>query len=155
MDRTLGNRQRLHIYFCTSFCFECGIIFSLMKKLLIIEDDPILLKMYVDKFKKGDYEIITALDGEAGYGEALKHHPDFIILDLRLPNTDGIEILKRLKATPKIQDIPVAALTVLQQDIALKNDPEFMKKAVAYWRKDETTPSEVFQKVEDLLKNHG
>lgn len=125
-----------------------------MKKLLIIEDDPILLKMYVDKFKMGDYQIITALDGEGGFAEAIKHQPDFIILDLRLPNTDGVEILKRLKETPSVKDIPVAALTVLQQDLALKKDPDFMEKAVAYWRKDETTPSEVFQKVEDFLKNH-
>src|SRR3989344_5902549 len=117
-----------------------------MKKLLIIEDDPILLKMYVDKFKKGDYQVITAVDGEQGYDEALKHQPDFIILDLRLPKTDGVQILKKLKETTVVKDIPVAALTVVQQDIALKNDPDLMSKTVAYWRKDQITPSEVFQK---------
>jgi len=126
-----------------------------MKKLLIIEDDPILLKMYVDKFKKGDYQVITAVDGEQGYDEALKHQPDFIILDLRLPKTDGVQILKKLKETTVVKDIPVAALTVVQQDIALKNDPDLMSKTVAYWRKDQITPSEVFQKVEKYLNDHA
>lgn len=126
-----------------------------MKKILIIEDDPILLKMYADKFKKGDYEVITALDGEQGFSETLKHHPDFVLLDLRLPKTDGIELLKKLKEMPEVADIPVAVLTVLQKDIALKKDPDFMSKAVAYWRKDQITPNEVFQKVEDYFKSHA
>lgn len=126
-----------------------------MKKLLIIEDDPILLKMYEDKFKKGDYQILTATDGEQGYEEAIKNLPDFIILDLRLPKADGLQVLKKLKETPITKDIPVAALTVVQEDIALKNDPDLMSKAVAYWRKDQITPSEVFQKVEEYLKDHA
>lgn len=126
-----------------------------MKKLLIIEDDPILLKMYEDKFKKGDYQILTATDGEQGYEEAIKNLPDFIILDLRLPKADGLQVLKKLKETPITKGIPVAALTVVQEDIALKNDPDLMSKAVAYWRKDQITPSEVFQKVEEYLKDHA
>lgn len=126
-----------------------------MKKLLIIEDDPILLKMYEGKFKKGDYQITTATDGEQGYEEAIKNLPDFIILDLRLPKADGLKVLEKLKKTPITKDIPVAALTVVQEDIALKNDPDLMSKAVAYWRKDQITPSEVFQKVEEYLKDHA
>lgn len=126
-----------------------------MKKILIIEDDEILLKMYESRFEKGDYQIITATDGEQGFNEALKNHPDFIILDLRIPKVTGIELLKRLKSTPVVKDIPVAALTVVQEDLALKEDPDLMSKAVAYWRKDQTTPSEVFQKIEEFLKNHA
>lgn len=126
-----------------------------MRKILIVEDDPILLKMYVDKFKKGDYQIITAVDGEQGYDEAVKNQPDFIILDLRLPKADGIQVLKKIKETPATRNIPVAALTVVQQDIALRNNADVMAKAVAYWRKDQVTPSEVFQKVEEYLKVHA
>lgn len=122
-----------------------------MKKLLIIEDDPVLLKMYVSKFQIGDYQIQTAVDGESGIEEAIKNQPDFIILDLRLPKADGLEVLKRLKDNPDIKDIPVAILTVMQQDIALRNDPDLLSKAVAYWRKDEITPTELFQKVEKFL----
>lgn len=126
-----------------------------MKKLLIIEDDPILLKMYEDKFKKGDYQIISAVDGEQGIEKVIKDQPDFIILDLRLPKEDGIEVLKKLKAIPVIRDIPVAVLTVVQEDIALKSDPDLLSKVVAYWRKDAITPSEVFQNVEKYLNEHA
>lgn len=126
-----------------------------MKKLLIIEDDQVLLKMYVDKFKNGDYQIITAEDGQAGINEAIKNQPDFIILDLRLPKADGLQVLKRLKEIPVTADIPVAILTVVQQDVALRDDPNLASKAVGYWRKDQTTPLEVFQKVEEYLNNHA
>lgn len=126
-----------------------------MKKILLIEDDPILQKMYDDKFKQGDYEIILASDGEKGLEEAVKNHPDFIILDLRLPNLNGWDVLKRLKADPLVKDIPVAVLTVMQDDLAIKEDPDIMKEIIAYWRKDETTPAEVFDNVERYLKSNG
>ncbi|OGE29292.1 hypothetical protein A2867_05425 [Candidatus Daviesbacteria bacterium RIFCSPHIGHO2_01_FULL_40_11] len=126
-----------------------------MRKLLIIEDDPILLKMYANRFKKGDYQIITATDGEQGFGETVKNRPDFIILDLRIPKVDGFEVLKRLKSTPAVEDIPVAALTVVQKDLVLKDNPDLMSKVVAYWRKDQVTPSEVFQNVEKYLNTHA
>lgn len=125
-----------------------------MKQLLIIEDDLILLKMYEDKFKKGEYQIITAVDGEQGIEEAIKSRPDFIILDLRLPKEDGFAVLRKLKEIPVIKEIPVAVLTVVQQDLALRNDPDLLSKVVAYWRKDQHTPSEVFQKVEEYFKDH-
>lgn len=125
-----------------------------MKKILIIEDDLILLKMYVSKFKKGDYRIITATDGQQGFDEALKNQPDFIVLDLKMPKVSGVEFLKKLTGTPAIKDIPVAVLTVVQQDIALREDPDLMSKTIAYWRKDQTTPAEVFQGVEKYLKDH-
>lgn len=119
-----------------------------------MEDDTILLKMYKDKFDSGGYEVITAIDGEGGLAEAIKHQPDFIILDLRLPKIDGIEVLKKLKDTPVLKDIPVAILTVMQQEIALKEDPLLMSKALAYWRKDQITPTEVMIEVEKVLNSH-
>lgn len=125
-----------------------------MKKLLIVEDDPILLKMYQDKFKKGDYQIFTATDGVQGIEEAIKTLPDFIMLDLRLPKTDGLEVLKQLKGIPLVRDIPVAILTVVQEDVAFKDDPDLISEVVEYWRKDQITPSEVFQKVENYF-NHA
>lgn len=126
-----------------------------MKKLLIIEDDTVLLRMYVSKFKSGDYQIITAIDGETGIDEAVRSRPDFIILDLRLPKADGLQVLRILKEIPEVKDIPVAILTVVQQDIALRNDPQLMSKTVAYFRKDEITPSELLQKVGQYLKDHA
>lgn len=125
-----------------------------MKKILIIEDDPILQKMYEDKFKQGDYEILLAGDGETGFEEAVKKHPDFIVLDLKLPNLNGWDVLKRLKTDPSVKDIPVAVLTVMQDDLALKEDPQIMKNIIAYWRKDQVTPSEVFENVKKYLNEN-
>lgn len=126
-----------------------------MKKLLIIEDDPILLKMYVDKFNKDNYEVTVAVDGTEGIDQSVKSLPDFIVLDLRLPKTDGIEVLRTLKNSPVTKNIPVAILSVVQEDIAFKDDPDLAKEVVAYWRKDLITPAAVYQGVNQFLQSHG
>lgn len=137
-------------------CLWLAVCYNLENmKLLIIEDDPILLKMYESKFQTGNYKIISATDGQQGIEKAINYKPDFIILDLRLPKVDGIEVLNKLKKIPIIKDIPVAALTVVQEDIALKADPDLMSKIVAYLRKDLNTPNEVFKKVEEYLNSHA
>lgn len=125
-----------------------------MKKILIVEDDPILLKMYENKFKN-DYEVISATDGEKGFDETIRNKPDFILLDLKLPKIAGWDLLHRLKETPDLADIPVAALTVMQDDIALKEDPKLMSNLVAYWRKDQNTPAQVFENVKKYLEKNG
>ena len=126
-----------------------------MSKLLIIEDEPILLKMYKDKFESNNYEIITATDGEQGFESAVKNHPEFIILDLRIPKINGLEVLKLLKDHPSTRDIPVAILTVLIKEVLLKDAPDLMSKVVAFWRKDETTPQELFEEVDKILSKNG
>ena len=83
-----------------------------MRKLLYIEDNEdnlYMLTLWFDVL--GDYEILSAPDGVAGIAMAAAELPDLILMDLNLPEIDGWEAARRLKADPATRDIPIIALT--------------------------------------------
>jgi CheY-like chemotaxis protein len=59
----------------------------------------------------GDFEVLTAADGEKGYEMAARQRPDVILMDLEMPIIDGWEATRRLKSNPQTRDIPVIALS--------------------------------------------
>jgi DNA-binding response OmpR family regulator len=69
-----------------------------MSRVLIVEDDPMILRGLRDNLAKKEYDVITASDGEEGYRLALSGKPDLIILDLMLPSMNGLEICQKLRA---------------------------------------------------------
>jgi DNA-binding response OmpR family regulator len=82
-----------------------------LKKVLIVEDDNILLEMYRDKFIKENFEVITAENGKIGLEKALNEKPDIILLDLMMPVMDGTIMLRRLREFPQFKKLPVIILT--------------------------------------------
>jgi len=122
---------------------------SINKKILIVEDDEFLLSMYSTKFEIEGYEVIMASDGEMGYDKAQKEKPGIILLDIMLPNMDGFDVLKKLKANRETNAIPVILLTNLSQ----KQDVEqgLSLGADDYLVKAHFMPSEVVDKINRLL----
>ena len=83
-----------------------------MRKLLYVEDNDDNLYMLTLWFDvAGGYEIVSAPDGTAGIAMATAERPDLILMDLNLPEIDGWEATRRLKADPATRDIPIIALT--------------------------------------------
>ena len=83
-----------------------------MRKLLYIEDNQDNLYMLQLRFDVlGGYELMSATDGAAGIAMAAAERPDLILMDLNLPEIDGWEAARRLKADPKTRDIPIIALS--------------------------------------------
>jgi len=82
-----------------------------MKRILVVEDNE--TNMYLIKFmlKKSGYEVIEAGEGAAGVELAIKEKPDLIIMDIQLPDIDGLEATKRIRAAEADSDIPIIALT--------------------------------------------
>ena len=68
-----------------------------MKRLLVIEDEPAILRGLADSLRFESYEVLTASDGEEGYRAAREQHPDLIVLDLMLPKLSGYEVCQRLR----------------------------------------------------------
>lgn len=87
-----------------------------MTKILIVEDDLFLVKVYKLKLEKEGFEILYLEDGSQVVTEAIKYGPDLILLDILLPKKDGFEVLADLKAETKTKDIPVLILSALQMD---------------------------------------
>ena len=83
-----------------------------MRKVLYVEDNDdnvYMLKMRLELL--GDFEVITAEDGEKGCEMAFAERPDIILMDLEMPGIDGWEATRRLKDNPETCDIPVIALS--------------------------------------------
>jgi CheY-like chemotaxis protein len=83
-----------------------------MTKVLYVEDNDdnvFMLKMRLELL--GDFEVLTAEDGEKGCQMAAAERPDIILMDLEMPVVDGWEATRRLKGNPQTRDIPVIALS--------------------------------------------
>lgn len=94
------------------------------KKVLVIEDDRVLVEALRTEFEDFGFALSVFTEGEGAYEEVVKIKPDIIILDLVLPGVHGFDILKRLKEDDAVKKIPVIIATnlgeVSDKDKALK-----------------------------------
>ena len=82
-------------------------------KILIVEDEEILLTALSEELKQEGFNVVGAKDGVEGVETAAKEQPDLVLLDLVMPRLDGIGALKQLKEAANTKDIPVVILTNL------------------------------------------
>ncbi len=95
------------------------------KTILIVEDDPLSMKLATDVLQARGYDTLHSVDGMDTLQIARENHPDLIIMDIRLPEISGTEHTKMLKADEGLKDIPVLAMTAF----ALKGDEEKILEA--------------------------
>ncbi len=119
-------------------------------KVLIIEDEEILVNMYKSKFEKEGFEVCQALNGKDGLDQVKENKPDIILLDIIMPEMDGFMVLKDLKSNPETQNIPVIMLTNLGQEEDIEKGKELGAKD--YLLKVDSTPNQVVEKVKEILK---
>ena len=82
-------------------------------KILIVDDTPTVLEILYDYLHSSGYQVLLAENGETALEQAQQHCPNLIILDVMLPEMDGFEICRRLKANKETQDIPIIFCTAL------------------------------------------
>lgn len=121
-------------------------------KILLIEDDITLLEMYKMKFREEGYEVDASPRGAEGLDLAQKNKYDIILLDIILPEIDGLAILKELKEKASTKNTPVILLSNLGQDTDIKRGQEL--GAAYYLVKANFTPSQVVSKVEEIFKQY-
>jgi len=118
--------------------------------ILIVEDDPVLSKMYSEKFKFEGFNVYVALNGEDGLKAATEEKIDIILLDLMLPRLSGSELLAKLRDNEKGKNIRVIALTNLAE--TEEKNKVLKLGALDYLIKAMQTPEEVVTKVKAYLK---
>ncbi len=82
-----------------------------MAKILIVEDNPMNLDMLSRRLLRAGYQVVSAENGVLGVDAARREQPDLILMDLSLPEIDGWEATRRIRAEPTTRHIPVIALT--------------------------------------------
>lgn len=113
------------------------------KRILIIEDEEILLEVLIFKVKEENFDVLSAKDGEDGWKKIKKLRPDLIVLDMMLPKMDGYEILEKMKEE-KI-NIPVVIISNSGQPVDI--DRALKLGACDYLIKAEFEPEEVIEKI--------
>lgn len=96
-----------------------------MAKILIIEDNPINMKLAVMLLERSGYQVLQANRAATGIDLAKQQHPDLILMDIQLPGMDGLTAARLLKADAATRDILVYALTAF----AMKGDEKKMRAA--------------------------
>ncbi|WJI54392.1 response regulator [Mesorhizobium sp. C416B] len=80
-------------------------------RVLICDDDPLLIELMEFRLRAKGYEVIKAVDGAEALLKAEHEAPDIIVLDAMMPKADGLEVLARIKSDPALSEIPVVMLT--------------------------------------------
>ena len=123
-----------------------------MAKVLIVEDDPLISRMYHKIFSFEKYEVEIAADGKEGLDKARQVKPTIILLDVMMPKLNGLEVLEKLKADEATKNIPVIILTNLSGQ--LDAETALAKGAVKYIIKSEHTPKEVVNMVKEIIAGY-
>ncbi len=123
------------------------------KTILIVEDDPLMNRMYQKIFKFEQYDVQTATNGEEGLDKVRQLKPTVILLDIMMPKMNGLQVLDKLKSDPEVKNIPVIMLT----NLAGEKDAEtaLLKGAVKYIVKSEHDPKQVVNVVKEIIAAHS
>src|SRR6185503_18012311 len=120
-----------------------------MKKILIIEDDPIVAHVYRSRFENEGFKVEVAVDGQAGYYRLYEMKPDALVLDLMLPKLNGVDLLKKIRAVREFEKMPVVVFT--NAYVANMINEALTAGASAVYNKSTITPRQVIDAVNALI----
>lgn len=120
-----------------------------MTKIAIIEDDAVISQMYRMKFEADGFDVQLANNGKRGIALAENFHPDIILMDLQMPEMDGVTALSIIRKEAWGKDTPIIILTNLGEEEAPKEIRDY--GIHSYIVKAELTPRQVVQRVKEAL----
>ena len=91
-----------------------------LPRILVVEDNPLNMKLVRDVLTVSGYEVVAAPSGEEGVDLAQTCRPDLVLMDIQLPGIDGYEALRLLRLNPQLDGVPVVAVTAF----AMREDRE-------------------------------
>ncbi len=115
-----------------------------MKKILFADDEESIRLLYQEEFEEAGYEVVLAANGEEAVEKFSKTRPDLLVIDIKMPGMDGIEVLKKVREQSK--DVPVILCTAYGE----------YKQNLETWASDEYIVKSanlegLFKKIEELL----
>lgn len=116
-----------------------------MAKILIVEDDALIVKIYKTRLSADGYTVISAEDGEKGLATALAEKPDLILLDVMMPLLDGFSVLKSLRDAPELAHLPIIVYSNLAQEAEMAKAIEL--GATEFITKANISPTELVAKI--------
>lgn len=122
-----------------------------MSKILVVEDDRLLSEAYKNKLSGEGFEIRLAHSGQEALKEYLNFLPDVVVLDIKMPGSDGFFFLESLKADPSLKKVPIIA-------VSNSGDKSDIERAMAlgatdYVLKSNLSMKGLIEKINELLHN--
>lgn len=124
-----------------------------MPKILLVEDDELLVRLYSKKLIKEGFEVNVATDGSEGMVKAQNDQPDMILLDLMMPKSNGFEMLQALQGSPQLKHIVVVVLTNVSSEADEQRSR--MLGATDYLVKADNPPDKVIERIRELLEQQS
>lgn len=122
----------------------------MQKKLLIIEDNPSLIKAIKAKFENSQYRVVYAMDGEEGLIMFEKNQPDLVLLDIAMPKKDGFEVLEEIRQNLH-SNVPVVILSNSKDKDMIDRAKQF--GISKYLLKAETALASLVLIIDEILKD--
>ena len=119
------------------------------KKILLVDDDPLIVQTYQTEFELSNFEVFRAADGQSGFNVLKEKKPDVVLLDIIMPMMSGIDLLKKIKADPEVSETPVFILTNIGQDQAVEE--ALSNGAKDFILKYRYSPAEVVAKIRESV----
>ena len=121
----------------------------MLKKILVVDDEPQILLMASLRLKANGYTVVTALSGEQGIDAAKAERPGLIFLDYVMSELNGAEVLARLKKDPATKSIPVIMFTADTKRVGVE---EFRKLGAMDCLYKPFLPEEILQKAKEVFE---
>ena len=120
-----------------------------MTKILIVEDELLVARLYEKALKSSGFDVIIALGGKEGLEKAKAEKPDLVLLDIMMPDPNGIWVLKKMKADPVTSGIPIVMLT----NLSGKYDEKFATErgAVGFWVKKDADLKDLGKNINEII----
>lgn len=122
-----------------------------MAKILLVEDDSLIVKIYSTRLKADGYTILSADNGEDGLALAEKETPDLVLLDVMMPKVDGFTVLEKLRANAALRDKPILVYSNLAQDTEIEKAKQL--GATEFIVKANISPTELVSKIKSYIKS--
>lgn len=116
-----------------------------MPKILLIEDEEIIINLLQEKLEKEGYDVFVARDGEEGLKIIKEIWPDLILLDIAMPRMSGFDVMEEINKNPSLNRIPIIAMFDSRDPFDLKRARELGAKDLII--KPEFDLSEIIKKV--------
>ncbi len=121
-------------------------------KVLICDDDLLLLELMEFRLQTKGYDVVRAVDGAEALTKARAESPDIIVLDAMMPKSDGFEVLGRIKGDPNTSDIPVIMLTARKGE---RDIVSALEKGAEDYLVKPFIPEELLARLSRLLARKG
>lgn len=120
-----------------------------MAKILFVEDDPLIIKIYTTRLTADGHVVLSAENGQDGLAIAQKEIPDLIVLDIMMPRMDGFGVLSAIRADEKLKQKPVLIYSNLAQEDEIARAKSL--GATEFVIKANVSPTEMVTKIKQYL----